>query len=362
MATAAIANQISRELSCDHHAVEPQQFVAVPGGARARWLLPAKHPEIGSVLESWTPYRLWSRVAWAAVKAAIRFGRLADIPGVSWVEIEELGRVHWAELGWQWPGTPIPVIYLGTPGPRRKAVVHLVDRQSARCRAIVKVPLTDEARAAVIHEAGALDALERERREFAPRLLHMDRARGISTQTFVEGRPGTRQFTPECWRLLHSLLLPGETTSLCVHAVQWAQEVERGSQNPGAVEAINRLRDDTPLPACWEHGDFTPWNVRRVSDERCALLDWEDANRNGLPLMDAYHFLHMQDFLFGPRPRLHADELRKGALGMGIAPNLLCALEIAYLVRTYLACVKRNCETRATFVDNALTMCRRRTD
>jgi aminoglycoside phosphotransferase (APT) family kinase protein len=190
----------------------------------------------------------------------------------------------------------------------------------------------------------------------------VDRVRGISTQTFVEGRPGTRQFTPECWRLLHSLLLPGETTSLSVHAGQWAQEVERGSENSVAVEAIHRLRDDTPLPACWEHGDFASWNVRRVSDERCALLDWEDANRNGLPLMDAYHFLHMQDFLFGGRPHMHADELRKGALGMGIAPKQARALERAYLVRTYLACVKRNCETRATFVNVALTMCRRRTD
>jgi hypothetical protein len=70
----------------------------------------------------------------------------------------------------------------------------------------------------------------------------------------------------------------------------------------------------------------------------------------------------MQDFLFGGRPQLHADDLLQGALGMSIPPKLVRALELAYLARTYLACTKTRCETRATFVDQALIMRLRKTN
>ena len=144
----------------------------------------------------------------------------------------------------------------------------------------------------------------------------------ITTQTFVEGRPGSRKLTPEYWRLLRSLLLPGETTTLAEHAEEWAKEINRpnydSAEGKNVAAAIDELRDDSPLPACWEHGDFTPWNIKRLADGGCALLDWEDAQRRGLPLQDAYHFLHMQDWLFGGRPRRYAAEGWHEAIEMGV--------------------------------------------
>ena len=140
-------------------ATETATYVAVPGNEMARWLLPAASPEIGRVLASWAPYRLWSRVAWAAVRAASQLGRTADLPGASVLEVEGTRGADWESLGWRGGEPPIPVIYLGTPGPRRKAVVHLVDRASGNCKAVVKVPLTEEAKTAILHEAEVLEAL-----------------------------------------------------------------------------------------------------------------------------------------------------------------------------------------------------------
>src|ERR1019366_7909094 len=199
-------------------------FVAVPGNEMARWLLPAASPEIGSVLASWAPYRLQSRVAWTAVRAASQLGWASEIPGVSVLEVEGTRGADWESLGWRGVEPPIPVVYLGTPGPRRKAVVHLVDRASSRCKAVVKVPLTDEATIALLREAEVLETLATERHEFSPRLLHVDWARGTTTQTFVEGRPGSRTLTPEGWKLLGGLGLPGETSTLAEHAESWARE------------------------------------------------------------------------------------------------------------------------------------------
>ncbi len=202
MATAAVASGIFLQLRDGRCGKETSTYVAVPGNDKARWLLPVGNPKIATVLSSWAPYRLGPRVAWTVVRAANRLGRVADIPGASVLEVTGVRDANWALLGWRGADAPIPVIYLGTPGRRRKAVVHLVDRTSGRCEAVVKVPLTEEAKAAVLHEAQVLDALAGEGYLHSPRLLTVDQERAITTQTFVEGRPGSRKLTPKvggCW-------------------------------------------------------------------------------------------------------------------------------------------------------------------
>ena len=166
---------------------ETARYVAVPGNAEVRWLLPADGKALGSVLASWTPYRSSSRLAWATVKAASGMGAIAELPGVSVVEVERSQAIDWRSLGWRWNGAPIPVVYVGTPGPRRKAVVHLMERESAMCRAVVKVPLSGEAQTAVLHEADVLAALKEEGCASTPELLHVDRAKGLVTSVVCGG-------------------------------------------------------------------------------------------------------------------------------------------------------------------------------
>ena len=132
------------------------------------------------------------------------------------------------------------------------------------------------------------------------------------------------------------------------------------AENKNVATAIDELRDDSPLPACWEHGDFTPWNIKRLADGGCALLDWEDAQRRGLPLQDAYHFLHMQDWLFGGQPKLHAADVWQDAIGVGVHPAQCRELEAAYLVGSYVKCVREHNHERARFVSSTLAMRRRK--
>ena len=364
MSASALAHQVFEQLHDESCEVEAATYVAVPDNETARWLLPASHPEIGRTLAGWAPYRLWSRAAWAAVRAASRFGRMANIPGASVMQVSGTQSADWGLLGWRGCEPPIPVVYLGTPGPRRKAVVHLVDAASGRCKAVVKVPLTDEAKGAILHEAEVLNALDAERYELAPRLLHSDWARGIATQSYVEGQPASRKLTADCWQLLLTLQLPGESTSLAAHAAIWSREiacVEHDAAGRLLADTIHELHDNSALPTCWEHGDFTPWNIKRLPEGGCALLDWEEAQRRGLPLQDAFHFLHMQDFLFEARPTLHAAEVWSGADEWSITLEQCRKLEIAYLVGAYLKCVRRHNRERARFVMNSLTLRQRKT-
>ncbi len=345
-----IAEAVFRKLAGAGLPTEALRLVAVPGGTQTRWLLPAGERGIGSVLASWTPYRAWPRLAWSVVRAASGVRRSAALPGVASFDVQGVVATSWQSLGWRWSGVPIPVIYVGTPGPNRKAVVHLVEPATSQCRAVVKVPLTDVAKAAILHEAGVLQALECDRYPHAPRLLYTDPARGISTQTFIAGRPGTRKLAPDYFRLLRTLLRADKATSLAAHSDRWAPHND-------TAWAVRELRDDTPLPACWEHGDFTPWNIRRLSNGECAVLDWESARADGLPLIDAFHFLHMQDFLFGERPRLQRSHpVATKQLPWASAPRQLRKLEIAYLLAAAAECARSGNAERMHFAEHALEL------
>lgn len=44
------------------------------------------------------------------------------------------------------------------------------------------------------------------------------------------------------------------------------------------------------LPLLYSHNDFNPWNIILTSNSVNIVLDWEDCQQKGLPLMDLYNF------------------------------------------------------------------------
>ncbi len=305
-----------------------------------RWLLPARQRKLDSALAAWSPYRMDSQLKWHAVRTATRFGCLSLLPGMTLSTVSDLDQIDWTSLGWRSDAAPVPSVYLGTPGPSRKAVIHLLDSTSGICQAIVKVPINDGASAAILHEADVLVRLASECYTFSPRLLYLNCDCGVSVQSFLSGAAGSRRLLPEYLQLLRSLKLPGETTSIVEHAAAlqeqllWSTTSERDLAT--LTTALSQLCDSDPLPAFWVHDDFAPWNIKHSSKGRPALIDWEDARRGGLPLQDAFHFLHIQDYLFGQRPTSHAEKLSRFADELGLSTAQCHKLEVAYLAHSYL--------------------------
>lgn len=159
-----------------------QNFLVLSGNGRPRWLLPARQRNLGSVLADWSPYRLDSRLKWRVVRAANRIGCLSLLPGMTTSTAGGTDSIDWKSVGWNSEIPPVTAVYLGTPGPSRKAVIHLLDSSSGVCQVIVKVPINEAARAAILREAEVLSSLAAERCTFAPRLLSVDRNRAISAQ------------------------------------------------------------------------------------------------------------------------------------------------------------------------------------
>ena len=344
MQTSDITRQLVAALLLGDSHAPSRDFLVIPGN-KPRWLMPAT-ADVAGILADWTPYRASSRLKWKAVRILNRVGALSAFPNVSATEIPGLGQVDWRSLGWERRADPIPVIYVGTPGLRQKAVVHLIDKASHTCHAVVKVPLCPGAKDAIVREAGVLLALAEEQYPFAPRLLHLDTARGIAAQQFLPGKSGSRRLRPEYFALLHSLLLPDHQTTLAEQVAFWHEEPLSLFTSKSDLQlmgsALTELADVQSLPACWVHGDFVPWNIRRRTNGPAALIDWEEAESCGLPLQDAFHFLHMQGFLFGERPTAHFEQLAKFAGSLDISPQQCRKLEIAYVARAWVDSAKQN--------------------
>jgi hypothetical protein len=335
-----------------------QRFLVLPGNGSPRWLLPARQRKLDSVLAGWSPYRLDSRLKWRAVRTANRIGCWSFLRGITTSTVAGFDRIDWTSVGWNSDTPPVPVVYLGTPGLSRKAVIHLLDPASGVCQAVVKIPINDGARAAILREADVLSTLAAERCTFAPRLLSVDRDRGISAQTVVPGAAGSRRLLPEYLQLLRCLRLPGEITSIGEHATAlqewllWSAASDRDFAT--ITSALSQLCDADPLPAFWVHGDFAPWNIKHRSEGPLALLDWEDARRPGLPLHDAFHFLHIQDYLFGKQPTSHAEQLNRFASEIGLSAGQCRKLELAYLADSYLQRLTQQQPDHADFLLDTL--------
>lgn len=298
-----------------------------------RWLAPVGYRPREEAFAGWRPHRLASRLAWAAIKPALRWASPIALPSDN-AYTRCIDRLDWKALGWRCSSSPVPLIHVGTPGPRRKAIVHLVDSGSHACELIVKVPLTEAAGWAIRHEAKTLAQLHKERFSGAPRLVEFDEAAGVASQTAVVGSHVSQKFSREIGVPLQALERHGATTSLQHVASRLVHVAASNADSIVLTRALNEIDDPTNLPAVRIHGDFAPWNLKLHSGA-ATLVDWEDSQPSGLPLHDAYHFVHMVRCLFGKRPRPMWQELRF-RYHFALTAAQRRKLELAYLVQMLL--------------------------
>lgn len=280
---------------------QKDRFWIIPGKEGPRWIVPQNSRHGYPVLSQWRPYDLSSRLKWAALMAAYRTGQLGLVPGVGGIGVAPAK--SWEHLGWIDERSPVSVIYVGTPGPTRKVVVHLVDTSSCKPVAVAKVPIGVQSGRNIIHEADILKSLEEEKPGMAPRIQYIDRTTGISLQDSISGRSSSRTLTQAHIDWLAGLHRTGVETSL---KEQSEMLMKRLVQLEGLGEKtchmlknhLEQLNDPTLLPAFWVHGDFAPWNLRWVKEGKLVAVDWEEARQTGLPGADLIYFHVIQDFLF----------------------------------------------------------------
>jgi hypothetical protein len=185
----------------------------------------------------------------------------------------------------------------------RKTVATLVAPGTHAPASVAKAPLGAEAAERITREADVLARLAAETPGLAPRLLFLDRVRGVAVQEYVAGHPTGRRLTQAHLRWQENLRLAAET-SIRTHVDRLRDRLAHIKSADGALgnlisRTLDSIDDAAPLRAVRAHGDFAPWNVMRHGDGSLHAIDWESCESPWLPLQDIFHYLYIQRFLFG---------------------------------------------------------------
>jgi hypothetical protein len=289
------------------HSVE--RYVVLPSLRRPGMLVPARSGA-GAAAAVRQFLLLPGRAGSAATEAAAlalrtgmpqRLGRdrltIAVAPGVGDADLPALVlRHHLAET--LSAGRVELAVRVGATRPNGKPVVQ-VSAPGGRVLAYAKVGWNDLTRPLVAAEAEALRGFgtrgDATRTFRVARLLHAGRWAG-NTLTVVEplvGGAAVTAFDPPR-DATHELALGGAVARTPLAESDWWATVRAriGAAEADlapAADAIAGEAGDTLLGFGRGHGDWTPWNMRRV-DGRLVVWDWERAC-DGVPVgLDAMHY------------------------------------------------------------------------
>ncbi len=272
----------------------------IPQGPEPRWIILGDARKAVPVLRSWWPFKISTRLRWAAILGASSLDLLSRVPGVI-NQNASIDRSYWRN---HLPGFCedwTPVIHVGNRSHTRKAIVFFVGPRGG-CKAVAKVPLVAEAAGAILNEADILRNLRG--RRSVPEPLFEDKARGIAAQAWVAGRAVSRKLTAQHIEFLAGLEIPGSTQRVSDRRGPLAgslSAIDLTYNRATLDRALALLKYDAILPGFVEHRDFAPWNLKTLPDGTTGAIDWEWAVADGLPCQDIFRYFFIQDVLFdGP--------------------------------------------------------------
>jgi hypothetical protein len=282
-------------------------FWVISSRQQPRWIVPAQSRAAFDVLRHWRPYSKAARLKWLILLAAYQCGFLGYLPSVQTVAFVKLPKLDLHPAN---DSSLMPVIYVGTPGVCRKAVISLVDEASRIVASVVKCPIAPEAANSIRREAELLERLASDGYSVAPRLNYIDETQGVAAQEAIAGPLSGRELKACHVNFLLSLRT-GEKICLAeqckvLQQTELPDPLQTEWTNWPQIQSIwqQLAVDTTPLPAVIQHGDFAPWNLKRTASGLCAI-DWEDGQWQGLPLQDLLHFFVIQAYLFQSPDVIH---------------------------------------------------------
>jgi len=303
-----------------------EEYLVVPGLARAQMLLPADPLVAARSLGHYNALReRRSRISRLAVAGALRVPgagrRLFEVITIcapietTPARVTELSLAHWIaqRLGRRRLSAAIG---LTNPGPNRKPVLQLFDA-AGRPAAFVKVGWNDLTRAMVDNEAATLRALHCDGTTYPlrPRVLLHEAWQGMSILVTgplpldVRAHPSAPAPAGACHR--HG---PGVDATVLVRPLAasgyWRQVLARvdevtsaGRLLPGEalllrqhVEGIETSYADRKVAFGRWHGDWVHWNMARQGDQLW-VWDWEHAAIQAPVGFDAMHFTFQREFV-----------------------------------------------------------------
>lgn len=270
-----------------------RQFAVVPSLSRPRWFIPLDTPAAAAAaFLLHTPTRAGARAKHTAIRLAARSGLpvwYRDRITIAQRTAPPIEQTFASLL----PGTDLRLALssgnMTVPDPVRKPVLVAVSLRG-RVHAFGKIAASGITRPSLQHETEILPALlARFGPDWAgPRLLFGGEIEGhyVIVQTPVRGSPAGPDLTTAHRRFLAGLR--GSDTKPATGTRLMRTLRERVGDQPvlrQVLAAAEETLADAAVPQTITHGDFSPSNIRRVKRSIVAI-DWEDAELDGLPLID----------------------------------------------------------------------------
>jgi len=285
-------------------------YRVVPSRSGALWLLPEPSKRVAGAHRVFPPQNPLMRLAWMAWGAGFPVGVRYALNSQALAEL----------LAGVTPGLRADglVVYLGTPGAYRKAVLGIWEGGAARV--VVKLALEAAADPWVVWEVRVLERMRRSGKILAPKLLRGGQYAGRSFHVTepVVGSPGPSRlsrahfaYSAQLFGLEPSWHVWGESPLLG----EWLADLSHKglshvfSPLERSLIWLEERLSCRVLPFGWAHRDFVPWNTRWVRG-RLLVLDWEMARPHRPPGYDLLHFVSMQAALRGGSARIPWGDLR----------------------------------------------------
>ncbi len=229
--------------------------------------------------------------------------------------------------------TPIrPSWLLLTSGSRAtsKVVALVFDDTHSAPRLVLKFSRLDEYSPALANEGRTLRALARRSIPGIPKLFSQTELNGgpVLVESAMPGKPlcsflNSRNYRDLAWKATDWLIrFAGRAApirrddwhrGIVTPILDQFQRSFRRVADPAMLRDTEALLSTLPdLPLVCEHRDFSPWNVFIDPEGGVAVLDWESAELQGLPVLDLIYFLTYLAFEFdrAPHKRSHRESYR----------------------------------------------------
>lgn len=311
------------------------RFYVIPGkSGYPRWILPCDSRKGMRGLVYWQPYDWFSRVRWNIILTAYRADALKYLPGVQHIGVLLPSGSDWQHLNLA--GSVQPVVYVGTPMNKSKAVSFLIDENN-RCVGIAKSPIGASAAEKILHEASVLHELETAYPGLAPRLLYRNNQAGIAIQEVLPVQMTSLRMNGEHITWLKRMEQTGEISLVKAANSLW-QRYQALSPQPW-IEKILSHFPNISVPCVRRHGDFAPWNIKRLPDKNLIVIDWEESQDSDVAGYDLLYFHIIQAYLKGKSrslvPELLQNPLIQSYLStLNLSPKTFSALQ-TYVMLDY---------------------------
>lgn len=274
-----------------------EDFLVIKSNNKPKWIIPLSSCCATVVLSQWRPYGLISGLKWKIIRCLYSLRLLFILPNVEKIAIKISSRlVNGIERSY------LPVIYIGNPGPQQKAVATFVSVKKEMI-AVMKVALAGHAMESLRHEVNALNYLKARSITGVPEVIDEDVCNGVTWQTVVPGELSDAILGKEHISWLLQLPKSSESLTLDGYKMRAAKKIEHNveltdSQRCLLIKRVNELTGPYHITLLTVHGDFAPWNIKKIASKGIGVIDWEDSINDGFPLWDICHFYFIQDFLF----------------------------------------------------------------